>query len=72
MASGASFPRSAPETPAVEHADHAGVAADAADVKAQPEVMTALKALQPSLDNKIGDMKAQAKALKHERKRVAK
>ena len=72
MASGASFPRSAPETPAVEHADHAGVAGDAADVKVQPEIMTALNALQPSLDDKIIDMKAKAKALKQEKKRVAK
>ena len=35
-------------------------------------VMTALKSLHPSLDSKIGDMKARAKALKVEKKRVAK
>ena len=34
--------------------------------------MTALKSLHPSLDSKIGDMKARAKALKVEKKRVAK
>ena len=72
MASGASSPGPAPGSPAVEHTDHAGVAGDAADVNAQPEIMTALKSLQPSLDTKIGDMKAKAKALKQENKRVAK
>ena len=72
MASGASSPGTAPGSPAVEHADHAGVAGDAADVKVQPEIMTALNALQPSLDSKITDMKAKAKALKQEKKRVAK
>ena len=72
MASGASSAGSDPGAPAVEHANHAGVAGDAADVKVQPEIMTALKGLQPSLDNKIGDMKAKAKALKLEKKRVAK
>ena len=56
----------------MEHADHAGVAGDAADVKVQSEIMTALNALQPSLDDKIIDMKAKAKALKQEKKRVAK
>ena len=56
----------------MEQADHAGVAGDAADVKVQPEIMTALNALQPSLDMRIKDMKDKAKALKQEKKRVAK
>ena len=72
MASGASSAGSDPGAPAVEHADHAGVAGDAAEVKRQPEIMNALNSLNPSLDNKIGDMKAKAKALKLEKKRVAK
>ena len=34
--------------------------------------MAALKSLKPSLDIKIGDMRSHAKALKAEKKRVAK
>ena len=48
------------------------MAADAADLNGEKGVMTALKSLHPSLDSKIGDMKARAKALKVEKKRVAK
>ena len=72
MASGASEPSTADEAPAVDNADHAGVAGDAADVNAQPDLMNALKLLHPSLDTKIGDMKAKTKSLKLEKKRVAK
>ena len=48
------------------------MAADAADLNGEKGAMTALKSLHPSLDSKIGDMKARANALKVEKKRVAK
>ena len=72
MECGASSTGSDPGAPAVEHTDDAGVAGDAAEMKRQPDIMNALNKLNPSLDNKIGDMKAKAKALKLEKKRVAK
>ena len=57
---------------AVEEAGDVGVATTTPDENGESEVLNALKTLQPSLDNKIGDMKAKAKALKLEKKRVAK
>ena len=72
MASCASGAGLTPEASALEEAADGGVAADAADLNGEKGVMTALKSLHPSLDSKIGDMKARAKALKVEKKRVAK
>ena len=72
MASCASGAGLTPEASALEEAADGGVAADAADLNGEKGVMTALKSLHPSLESKIGDMKARAKALKVEKKRVAK
>ena len=72
MASGSSCAGSEAAAPAEEHADDPGVAGEAAECNSQPEIMNALNNLNPSLDTKIGDMKAKAKALKLEKKRVAK
>ena len=71
MASCASGTGLCAEASALDEADDGGVAPHAAEVTGESPVMTALKSLHPSLYSKIFDMKAQAKALKAE-KRVVK
>ena len=72
MASCASGDGLCAEASAVDKADDAGMARDAADVTSGSPVMAALTSLRPPLDSKIDEMKGNAKALKAERKRVAK